>query len=898
MTSIAFERAARVPAAGDNVAIAVRRLEAGTHIDDGAHRYTLPYTVLEGHRFVREPIAAGEPLLSWGLPFGKALSNLERGEYVCNASILDVLAERSIDITLPSQANFEDHMQRYELDEVSFTPGKQVTATSSSHGFLGIRRGGDRGVGTRNFIIIQATTARANAFANALAKHYADVATRCSQIDGVVAIEHTEGTGSARPNNLDFVLRCLCGFMVHPNVAAALSVDDGLGAYNNDDIVRFMAENDYPINDVDHAFMTLAGSFDDELARAQSIVDNWLPSAQAVTREAVPLSELKVALQCGGSDAFSGISGNALAGWVAKSIIAEGGSANLAETDELIGAEPYVLRNVRDVATARRFLAKIETFKRRAANHGASAEGNPSGGNKLRGLYNIALKSIGAARKLDPNVRLDGVLDYGAPMREPGYFFMDSPGNDLESIAGQVASGCNLIFFITGNGAITNFPFVPTLKFVTTTGRFEMLQNEMDVNAGRYNDGLSMQALGDETLDLALAVASGQRSKGEQAGHAQVQIWRDWKQTSTQQVDLIRLAPTPDGRALAITAAAPSSLRFDALVTANGFACDQIALVMPTSLCSGQVARVITEQLNANHKAMHGISRFVCLVHTEGCGSANSEQLFMRTLCGHLSHGFVRSAVLLEHGCEKTHNDAVRQFIRKAGLASDQFGWASVQLDGGMAAVTEKVQAYLRHALEQAGEAQIETVDASKLRIALMSSGTLPHAIASTFSLLARSLVSAGATVVVAENDGLAGSESFTAPLLANGALWRASLDYGQVAESSGLHVMRSPSDSPLEQVTGLGGTGVEIMLAHIGDAPLPTHPMIPMLQVSTVPCVCAKFADDLDWTCAQPGDPNRMLDELNTQISDIASRRKPPRLNERAASGFQLTRGLLGISM
>jgi altronate dehydratase len=115
--------------------------------------------------------------------------------------------------------------------------------------------------------------------------------------------------------------------------------------------------------------------------------------------------------------------------------------------------------------------------------HGHSAEGNPSGGNKFRGLYNIALKSIGAARKKDPEVQLDYVIDYSERMTAPGFYFMDSPGNDLESIAGQVASGCNMIFFTTGNGSITNFPFVPTVKFVTTTGRWNLLHDDMDVNA-------------------------------------------------------------------------------------------------------------------------------------------------------------------------------------------------------------------------------------------------------------------------------------------------------------------------------------------------------------------------------------------------------------------------------
>ena len=421
----------------------------------------------------------------------------------------------------------------------------------------------------------------------------------------------------------------------------------------------------------------------------------WLKAgcrtSAAAERTPEPAGDLRLALQCGGSDAFSGVSGNALAGWVAKEVIRHGGAANLAETDELIGAEPYVLENVRDAATARAFLQKIENFKRYAANHGATAEGNPTGGNNFRGLYNIALKSLGAARKKAPEVRLDHVIDYGAPMREPGYYFMDSPGNDLESIAGQVAAGSNLILFITGNGSITNFPFVPTLKFVTTTGRFELLANEMDVNAGRYNDGMAMDALGAETFELALDIASGQRSKGELAGHAQVSVWRDWPRTGRDGLEEIAAQPAPDGRPLPVRAAPPLELAFDALVTDDGVAADQIALVMPTSLCSGQVARLIAEELDANPPPWSDVSRFVALVHTEGCGSANGAGLYLDTLTGHLAHRSVRHAVLLEHGCEMTHNDAVRNHLAARGIAAERFGWASVQLDGGIASVQAKV---------------------------------------------------------------------------------------------------------------------------------------------------------------------------------------------------------------
>ena len=298
------------------------------------------------------------------------------------------------------------------------------------------------------------------------------------------------------------------------------------------------------MDDVVHHFYRLHGSFDTDLAGGAEIIDGWLDDVNSVPRTGQSLEHLKIALQCGGSDAFSGVSGNPLAAYVAKEVIRYGGCANLAETDELIGSEAYILQIARDLPTARKFLNTIERFKERAAWHGHSTEANPSGGNNFRGLYNIAIKSIGAAMKRHPDVCLDYVIDYSELMKKSGYYFMDSPGNDLESIAGQVASGSNMIFFVTGNGSITNFPFVPTLKIVTTTGRYDMLEKDMDVNAGAYLDGTPMEELGESMLDLTVDVASGERSVGEKAGHSQVSLWRDWKQTGP--VDLAPLLTESD----------------------------------------------------------------------------------------------------------------------------------------------------------------------------------------------------------------------------------------------------------------------------------------------------------------------------------------------------------------
>jgi altronate dehydratase len=890
-----FDDVGRIPATGDNVAIATRRLEAGTAVSHGERRWSLPHTVLEGHRFALELVSAGEPLLSWGLPFGIATRDLAPGDYVCNEKILRVLAERDVDFELPAEANFRDHIHTYEFDAASFRPGEQVSPVRVPETFTGYRRPGARGVGTRNFIIILAATSDAAAFAEAVAARYVNVKERYGNVDGVVAVTHTEGGGAHRPNNLDFVLRTLAGFMLHDNVGAALVVDCGAGSFDNGALREFMRSGGYALDDVTHAFMDLGADRHTEIARAAATIDRWLPEVDTAERSAESVANLRLALQCGGSDAFSGISGNALAGWVAKEVIRNGGSANLAETDELIGAEPYVLENVRDAATAKRFLEKIAIFKARAADHGTTAEGNPSGGNNYRGLYNIALKSIGAARKRDPDVRLDYVIDYAEPMSAPGYYFMDSPGNDLESIAGQVASGANVILFITGNGSITNFPFVPTLKFVTTSGRFELLANEMDVNAGRYNDGEAMDRLGEETFDLALRVASGERSKGELAGHSQVSIWRDWPQADGSRVEAIRSARPPAGAPLQLTHADPLLLSFEAYVTPRGHACNQVGLVMPTSLCSGQVARLVAEDLN--DRELPGVARFVALAHTEGCGSANADHLYLQTLLGHVEHPGVRRAVLLEHGCERTHNDAVRHYLGSRGIDASHLGFASVQLDGGLEKVRRKIAEWFEGELAADAELVTETVGADALRLGLTTVGPVPGLVSLALAGLVGGLAAAGATVIIPENATVLANAAFRDALF-DGGRCVATLAYGEPPATPGCHVMGAPTDNTTEVLTGLGGTGVEIMLAHVARAPLQSHPMIPLLQISSDAAACERFAPDLDASLSAGSPVEVIRESILSLIGETASRHYVPKLYGQGYSQFQLTRGLLGLSL
>ena len=891
-----LDQLGRIPARGDNVTIATRRIEAGTTIDHDGRRFTVSHTVLEGHRFAHEAVAADQPLFSWGLPFGTARLAIEAGAYVCNVRILPVLGGRQIEVDLPSEPNFVDRDEPFRPDETELHLGNQVVRYADSAYFDGFSRG-RRGVGTRNVVVVVGTSSLTATYAKALAARFADVPRRFTNIDGVVPIAHTEG-GEDAPNNVNFVLRALSGFMVHPNVGAVLAVDYGDEAVNNTLLRRFMAEHEYGLDGTDappHAFLSLAehGGLDVALDVGNAILERWLKPANAAIRSRQSVEHLKLALQCGGSDAFSGVSGNPLAGCVAKETIRYGGSANLAETDELIGAEPYVLSNVRAVETARAFLKKIDVFKQRAGMHGHSAEGNPSGGNLLRGLYNITIKSIGAARKKDPEVRLDFVIDYGQQMRETGFYFMDSPGNDLESVAGQVASGANLILFTTGNGSITNFPFVPTIKIVTTTGRYKLVNRDMDVNAGRYLDGVPMEQLGTETFEMALRIASGERSVGEKAGHAQVQLWRNWRQIKPISLPQFQRRK-PSGHPIPIKHAKPSTSTFKAFCTSDGYACDRVGAVVPTSLCSGQIANLIVEKLNnvPSHRRM--VSRYVTFVHTEGCGSSggNDEQLYLRTLIGHAAHPMVHKTLLLEHGCEKTHNDVMRQFLIDEGFDPDRFGWASVQLDGGIESVINKVASWFEQVLGDCGIEDVQDVGLEHLRLGITSFGAVPEIAAAALAEVVATVVASGGTVVVAHNATLMDGTAFVDRLF-NTTIVEPSLSYGQRATQNGFHLMETPTGHACETLTGLGATGVDVMTSLVSRRPVQAHPMIPLFQIGADGNV-----SDVD-LFVEPGSGEETLAaNLMERILRVASRLETPKLFGRGYTDFQMTRGLSGVSL
>ncbi len=880
-----FSEIARLPDPGDNCAIAIRDLPAGMETRHGDYRFQLSHHVLLGHRFAVRPIPRGGELTSWGQRFGTASRDIAPGEYVINAGVQEELARRELDFEVPGTANFDNMIAPYFLDEAAFEPSPPLPRHESMRHFLGYPRPGGRGVGTRNMIVILGTTSLAGGFARTLAGLTADMAAGYANVDGIVPVAHTEGAHRG-PNNREILLRALAGFVVHPNVGAVVALDYGNEAVTNADLLAYLQENDYPLEHVPHRFHTLSSSFEANVAWFKRLLEAWLPQVDACARSPQPLSELKIALQCGGSDAFSGISGNPLAAWVAKEVIRYGGSANLGETDELIGAESYVLDKVERLESARKFLTMIERFKERLGWHGQTAEGNPSGGNKYRGLYNIYLKSLGAAAKRHPDVPIHAVIDYSQRMTSGGFYFMDSPGNDLECIAGQVASGSNMIFFITGNGSITNFPFVPTLKYVTTSARYELLKSDMDINAGEYLDGAPLDELGARALDLTVAVAGGQPSVGEQAGHHQAQIWRDWQRTAPANARLVE-PRTRSGKPIGIAPGASlPPVQIPVYESDAGLTTEQVGLVLPTSLCSGQIAKMTTDSLNEGGQ-LGGLSRFVALVHTEGCGGSVVPE-YKEMQLGYLQHPKLRHALLLEHGCEITHNSYFRGMLADRGLKPADFGWASIQLDGGIEAVMRKIGGFFRERLDGDALPPRRMAGAEALRIGILSQGETPAFAARGIATLCQGIVAGGGTIVVSDKDALL--ENVFAEELGLAGAESPSLAYGQRADRPGFHIMANPRRHWGETMAGLGASGIELMLAHVEGAALAGHPLSPVLQVSANPAA----ADDLDARLSQDEDlPARLLDLLVAAMKGEHQARH----SLHGMHDFQVTRGELGVS-
>ena len=239
-----------------------------------------------------------------------------------------------------------------------------------------------------------------------------------------------------------------------------------------------------------------------------------LPAANDVKREPIPVSELVVGLECGGSDGNSGVTANPAVGVASDLLVASGGTAMLSELPEVYGAEHLLTARSRSVEVADKLLERIRWWEWYADIWGESINNNPSAGNKEGGLTTIAEKSLGAVAKGGSTV-LEAVYEYAEPVDKRGFVLMDTPGFDPPSVTGMVAGGANVVVFTTGRGSCFGCKPTPSIKVATNTPMYERMVEDMDINAGTVLTGKTVQELGRDIYEEIIEVASGKKTKSE-----------------------------------------------------------------------------------------------------------------------------------------------------------------------------------------------------------------------------------------------------------------------------------------------------------------------------------------------------------------------------------------------
>ena len=276
-----------------------------------------------------------------------------------------------------------------------------------------------------------------------------------------------------------------------------------------------MYKNDQEKRNIEYLNIQDEGGTNEIITKVTSKIINQLNEINSISRTNIPISELTVALQCGGSDSYSGITANPALGFASDMIIDHGGTTLLSETPEIYGAEHLLFEKSSNEKNIDKLNKQIEWWKKYVASNDSTLDNNPSPGNKKGGLTTILEKSLGAVSKAGNRNMVD-VLDYAEQVKTKGFNFMNSPGYDPVSVTGQVASGANVICFTTGRGSCFGFKPTPSIKIATNTNMYNKLSEDMDINAGTIMDNVaSVNEVGKEIFDKIISVASGEKSKSE-----------------------------------------------------------------------------------------------------------------------------------------------------------------------------------------------------------------------------------------------------------------------------------------------------------------------------------------------------------------------------------------------
>ncbi len=483
---------------GDMVAVAARPIRAGETVEVEGHE---PLTVVDdvprGHKIALRDIAEGENVVKYGFAIGHAKEPIAEGAWVHTHNIATNLG-----------SNLE---YQYEPTANTIKPGEPTMT------FKGYRRANGK-VGIRNDLYIVPTVGCISGLCDTMARTFRARHNGCGNFTSVIVARHPYGC-SQLGGDFEWTQNLLRNIVQHPNAGGVLLV--GLGCENNQMALMKAKMDDYNPERV--RFM-ICQEEDDEYDTAADLLEELNDAAAGDQRVDVPMSELCVAVECGGSDGMSGITANPMVGRFAEWLVSQGGTVVMSEVPEMFGAETVLMSQARDEGVFHDIVNLINDFKDFFRKYGEVISDNPSPGNKAGGITTLEDKSLGCIRK-GGRCEVEDVIQYGERIRRNGFSLMQTPGNDLVSTTAKAAAGCNLILFTTGRG--TPFGcFVPTLKIATNTPLAEKKKRWIDFNAGRLLDEPA-DVVDADFRELVLSVVNGAPANNERNAMQEIAIFKD-----------------------------------------------------------------------------------------------------------------------------------------------------------------------------------------------------------------------------------------------------------------------------------------------------------------------------------------------------------------------------------
>ncbi|KJY81918.1 altronate hydrolase [Vibrio galatheae] len=483
----------------DNVIIALQPLKQGECVlIDAGHEVTLLQDVDKGHKVAIDNVSQGEHLIKYGEPFGHASEDIISGQWVHSHNAKTNLSDKNDYIYRPVAVDDQQSANQIPVN---------------------IYRRHNGGVGIRNELWVIPTVGCVNGMAQRMVNQFlADSET--SDIDGVYVFPHQFGCSQLGDDH-ETTKRLLQSMAQHPNAGGVLIV--GLGCENNQ-VDPFMSG----LTDIDpqRVRCLVSQKVEDEVEHGVELLTELHQVMRHDKREAGHLSELKLGLECGGSDGLSGITANPLLGQLSDYLIAQGGTTVLTEVPEMFGAETLLMNRASNESVFNQIVEMVNGFKDYYLQHDLPVYENPSPGNKAGGITTLEDKSLGCTQKAGRSAVVD-VVGYTQRLKTPGLNLLNAPGNDAIATSALAASGCQMVLFTTGRGTPYG-GFVPTLKLSTNTELAIRKPHWIDFDAGRLvSSDVSMPELLDDLITTLVAVVNGEPAKNEHNQIRELAIWKN-----------------------------------------------------------------------------------------------------------------------------------------------------------------------------------------------------------------------------------------------------------------------------------------------------------------------------------------------------------------------------------